>query len=155
MSTLIKEKLKVSKFKSIEQEAMLSFFVSSNAVKNKFEEVCNAHGVSGSQFNVLRILKGVYPEGYARCEIISRMIDPSPDVTRLIDRLIKQGYVSRTKDDDDKRQSIAYITEEGINLLSKLNVAIEEFEGDIKKILTPEEINQLITICDKLYKIQE
>ena len=67
------------------------------------------HGLTFSYYNVLRILRGASDEGYPRCDIIERMIDPAPDVTRLIDQLINKGWVSRARSLEDRRVSLHWI----------------------------------------------
>ena len=95
MGRILSKRLKQTKFESAEQEVILNILVASNHIKSIVETACSNFGISLSQFNVLRILNGKYPEGYPRCDIISRMIEPAPDVTRLIDRLIKRKLVER------------------------------------------------------------
>ena len=95
MGKILNKRLKQKKFKNVDHEAFLNLFIASNYLRGKIEMVCNEQGITHSQFNVLRILKGAHPNGYPRGEIISRMVEPSPDVTRLIDRLIKEGLVER------------------------------------------------------------
>ena len=89
MGEILKRRLKQQKFSNVEQEGLLNLFIASNYLHSKLEIVCNDFKITLAQFNVLRILKGAHPEGYPRGEIIRRMVEPSPDVTRLIDRLIK------------------------------------------------------------------
>ena len=115
MGNILKQRLKQKKFKNIENEAILNLFVASNYLRGKIEIVCNDQGITHSQFNVLRILKGVHPGGYPRHDIISRMVEPAPDVTRLIDRLIKEGLVERYYSEEDRRLSCSRITKKELH----------------------------------------
>lgn len=151
MGTVLKRRLKQLSFESAEQEAILNILVSSNHVKSKIESVCTKHGITISQFNVLRILNGKYPEGYPRCDIISRMIDPAPDVTRLIDRLIRQGFVERYASTEDRRLSIARITNKGIAVLNKIKPKIDELNSLISSTLNIAERKQLSILLEKVY----
>ncbi|MCH7724182.1 MAG: MarR family transcriptional regulator [Bacteroidetes bacterium] len=151
MGNVLKRRLKQLSFESAEQEAILNILVSSNHVKSKIESVCTKHGITISQFNVLRILNGKYPEGYPRCDIISRMIDPAPDVTRLIDRLIKQGLVERYASTEDRRLSIARITNKGIAVLNKIKPKIDELNSLISGTLNIAERKQLSILLEKVY----
>ncbi|GAB4294032.1 MAG: MarR family transcriptional regulator [Ignavibacteriaceae bacterium] len=151
MGESLKKRLKQTRFNSPEQEAMLNLTVTGNFLKFKHEAICNKFGITGPQYNVLRILKGAYPEGYARCDIISRMLEPAPDVTRLIDRLINEGLVKRYNSPDDRRLSLAKITSKGISLLDKMKPDIEQFELLIGKYLTKEETIQISVLCEKIY----
>ncbi len=151
MGNVLKRRLKQSGFESAEQEAILNILVSSNHVKSKIEAVCTKYGISISQFNVLRILNGKYPEGYPRCDIISRMIDPAPDVTRLIDRLIKQGLVERYASTEDRRLSIARITKKGGTVLNKIKPKIDELNSLMSGTLNIAERKQLSILLEKVY----
>lgn len=154
MGDILKKRLKQENFSSIEQEALLNLFVASNYLHLKLEEVCCEFDITLAQFNVLRILKGAYPEGHPRREIIKRMVEPSPDVTRLIDRLIKGGLVERYSSKDDRRLSLARITKKGVNLLSNINPEIDKFIFDYSSSLTKSEKENLSRICEKLYAKQ-
>lgn len=81
---------------------MPNLLVSAYFLRSKHDEVMTKFGLTLPQYNVLRILKGVYPEGHPRCEIIDRMIEPAPDVTRIIDRLTKEKLVERFNSPTDK-----------------------------------------------------
>ena len=151
MGNVLKRRLKQSSFESAEQEAILNILVSSNHIKSKIEAVCIKYGITISQFNVLRILNGKYPEGYPRCDIISRMIDPAPDVTRLIDRLKKQGIVERYASIEDRRLSIAKITKKGIAVLNKIKPKIDELNSLISGTLNIAEREQLSFLLEKVY----
>ncbi|HKI78732.1 MAG TPA: hypothetical protein VKA26_09345 [Ignavibacteriaceae bacterium] len=151
MGKILANRLKQEKFESPEQEAVLNILVTSNFFKTKLESVCSNYGITQAQYNVLRILKGIYPDGYPRCEIISRMIDPSPDVTRLLDRLIKARLVERFNSNEDRRLSIARITKKGIELLEKMYPEISVFNNLLKNNLTAEESKMISNICEKIY----
>jgi len=151
MGDILKKRLKQENFSSVEQEALLNLFVASNYLHLKLEEVCNEFNITLAQFNVLRILKGAYPEGHPRGEIIKRMVEPAPDVTRLIDRLIIGGLVERYSSKDDRRLSLARITKKGINLLIKVNPEVDKFIFNYSSSLTKLEKEKLSRICEKLY----
>lgn len=144
-------RLKQKKFKSKAHEAYLNLLVASGQLQNDFEEICSRHGITSSQYNVLRILKGVHPAGYPRCEIIDRMIDRSPDVTRLLDRLIKMKLAERYISSEDKRFSLARITGKGIELLKIMDNDVEVLDNYLNKHLTEKECETLSNICEKLY----
>jgi DNA-binding MarR family transcriptional regulator len=101
---------------------------------------------------VLRILKGALPDGYARCEVIPRMIDQAPDVTRIIDNLEKQNLIGRFTHSDDKRLSISKITKKGLDILKRMEKDISSIPEYVKQKLTKEEILQLSSICEKIYE---
>jgi len=151
MGEILKKRLKQQKFSSVEQEGLLNLFIASNYLHSKLEIVCNNFNITLAQFNVLRILKGAHPEGYPRGEIIRRMVEPSPDVTRLIDRLIKEGLVERFYSDNDRRLSLARITKKGIALLARINPEIDKFLHDYSSVLSKSEKEILTNLLEKLY----
>jgi DNA-binding MarR family transcriptional regulator len=79
------------------------------------------------------------------------MVEPSPDVTRLIDRLIKEGLVERYISDSDRRLSMARITKKGIALLTKINPEIDKFLLAYSSVITKSEKEILTNLLEKLY----
>ena len=151
MGKILSKRLKQEKFESFEQEAVLNILVASSHIRSKVETACTKFGISLSQFNVLRILNGKYPGGYPRCDIISRMIEPAPDVTRLIDRLIKANLVERYYSSEDRRLSLARITKKGQSLLRKIKPEIDALNSIVSDNLSKAESKQLSILLEKVY----
>jgi DNA-binding MarR family transcriptional regulator len=152
MSTLLRERLEQTRsFENKAQEAMLNLMLAAVAVNEWNERACATYGITRSQYNVLRILRGVYPDGHPRQEITRRMVDRSPDVTRLIDRLESTGYVERERTDEDRRLSIARITQKGLDLLEMMNPDFIAIYDTIAQRLSPDELDELSRICERLY----
>jgi DNA-binding MarR family transcriptional regulator len=151
MGKILSRRLKQENFESVEQEAVLNILVASNHIRSKVETLCVRFGISLSQFNVLRILNGKYPEGYPRGDIISRMIEPAPDVTRLIDRLIKANLVERYSSVEDRRLSLARITKSGQSLLKKIKPEIDALNSIVADNLSKAESKQLSFLLEKVY----
>jgi DNA-binding MarR family transcriptional regulator len=151
MGEKLKQWLKQSKFSNLDQEVALNLFVTSYFLRSKHEEIMNKYGLTMPQYNVLRILKGAYPDGHARCDIITRMIEPAPDVTRLIDRLLKDKLVERFNSTEDKRLSMTRITEKGIRLLEKANPEIQALGTYISFTLSNTEKKELSNLLEKIY----
>lgn len=151
MGEILKRRLKQEKFSGVEQEVVLNLLVAANYLRSKLDTICSNFKITLPQFNVLRILKGAHPDGYPRGEIIRRMVEPAPDVTRLIDRLIKEGLVERYDSKDDRRLSLARITKKGIIILSRINPEIDKFLLDYSSILTKSEKEILPRLLEKLY----
>lgn len=151
MGEILKKRLKQKSFESSEQEAILNLLVAANYIRARIDLLCAEFKLTRSQYNVLRILKGALPGGYSRREIISRMIEPSPDVTRLIDRLVNEEFVERYLSDSDRRLSCARITKKGSGLLSKLNPRISQFISDYSEPLKKSEREKLSFLCERLY----
>jgi DNA-binding MarR family transcriptional regulator len=151
MGEILKKRLKQKKFINVEQELALNLFISSNYLRSKIDNLCNDFKITHAQFNVLRILKGAHPGGYPRGEIIKRMVEPAPDVTRLIDRLVDDGLVERFLSDEDRRLSMASITKKGISLLTKINPKVDELLVEYSSSLSKSEKETVSNILEKLY----
>ena len=141
-------------FESQAQEAMLSLMVAGAAVEQEVEQACAGHDLSASHYNVLRILAGGPPEGYARCDIIERMIDRGPDVTRLMDRLEEQELVHRQRSEEDRRVTLHRITEEGRTLLEAMHADIRAVQRRFANVLTEADQQTLTRLCAKVYNLK-
>lgn len=151
MGEILKKRLKSKKFESEDLAVILNIFVTSYFLRSKHDEVFQRYGLTMPQYNVLRILKGNYPEGYSRCEIISRMVEPAPDVTRIVDRLVKEKLAERYYSEEDKRLSLTRVTEKGIELLNKIKPDIDELNSLISSKLTNSEKKKLSEMLEKIY----
>lgn len=151
MGDILKKRLRQQKFTGVEQEAILNLFIASNYIHSQLDTLCNSFDITLAQFNVLRILRGSHPNGYPRGEITKRMVEPAPDVTRLIDRLVTDGLVERFISEEDRRLSMSRITKKGINLLTKINPEVDKFLSDYSSTLNKNEKETLSNICEKLY----
>ncbi|MBE0538617.1 MAG: MarR family transcriptional regulator [Ignavibacterium sp.] len=151
MGEKLKQWLKQTRFESLDQEVSLNIFVAAYFLRSKHEEVMNRYGLTMPQYNVLRILNGVHPDGHPRCDIISRMIEPAPDVTRIIDRLMQEKLVERFHSDTDKRLSMTRITEKGIKLLEKAHPEVQALGSYISSTLSNAEKKTLSDLLEKIY----
>jgi len=152
MGSILKERIKQSKdFESTAQEAMLNLFVAAARTRREIEKVCQNHDLQFSHYNVLRILRGVHPDGHPRCEIIERMIDPSPDVTRLMDKLDDRGLVSRSRSEEDRRMTIHTITQKGLNLLERMHPDVQDVQGWFDERVADRDLRNLSRICEGIY----
>ncbi|MEO6390973.1 MAG: MarR family transcriptional regulator [Pyrinomonadaceae bacterium] len=151
----MRNRIKQERFASPAQEAFLNLLVAADHLQTMAQTICEAHGLTRGQYNVLRILKGVYPAGHPRCEIAVRMIERAPDITRLVDRLEKQGLVERGRGDEDRRQSVTRVTRKGIQLLERLNPQLEDGHKDIADRLTATDCRTLSELCGRIYATPE
>lgn len=153
-SSLRKRLKQTQPFESQAQEAMLSLMVAGAAVEQEVENVCACYELTASHYNVLRILAGGPPEGYARCDIIERMIDRGPDVTRLMDRLEKKELVHRRRSEEDRRVTLHRITEAGRGLLEEMHEDIREVQRAFAAHLSRDDQGALTALCAKVYDIK-
>ena len=152
MQSPLKRKIKQNaSFKSKAHEATLSLLVASIHLRRESESLFKKHGLSFSYYNVLRILRGAPEDGYPRCDIIDRMLDPAPDVTRLIDQLINKGWVKRTRSASDRRVSLHWITQSGLDLLEKVDTEVDILNAKYDEQITEEDLDHLIRICSYIY----
>jgi DNA-binding MarR family transcriptional regulator len=112
-------------FRSLEQEAHLSIQRTAAELEHEFETAMKPHGITATQYNVLRILRGAEPEGLCRNEIGSRMLRRVPDVTRLLDRLEDGRLIARVRGGRDRRFVTTRITAAGLKLLAALDPVVD------------------------------
>src|SRR5208282_6941377 len=118
---LQKEIGKSGPFASLEEEAMLNLLRTADRLAGRSEGVLKAKGLTPTQYNVLRILRGVWPQGIACQEIARRMITRDADLTRLLDRLESRNLVQRQRQSGDRRVVHISITHGGLSLLAELD----------------------------------
>jgi DNA-binding MarR family transcriptional regulator len=125
MSPTLQQDLKQKKpFRSLQQEAYLSVVRTSTSLTDAMEDLVKARGISATQYNVLRILRGSGAEGLCRNELRDRMLTRMPDMTRLLDRMEDAGLVVRAREGDDRRMVMTRITEKGRRLLDELDAPV-------------------------------
>jgi len=151
MTEALKRRLKQTRFTSPQQEALLSVAVAAATINDLVDEVCERHGLTRPQYNVLRILRGVHPQGHSRCEVAQRMVERAPDVTRLVDRLQDRGLVRRTRGGNDQRQAIARITSKGLKLLESIQPGLEARTSAHFSKLSDKDCHELSRICALIF----
>ena len=151
MTEALKKRLKQSRFSSPQQEALLSVAVAAAALNDLMDEICGKYGLTRPQYNLLRILRGVHPEGHARCAIACRMIERAPDITRLVDRLQARGLVRRTRSGSDQRQAIARITSKGLKLLETIQPELDTLSAAKLRELSDQDCRELSRLCALIF----
>lgn len=145
----IEEAINQKKFKNEFQKATVNLVYTHNWVNNKFKKFLKTFGITQQQFNVLRILRGQFPEPISTSTIRKRMLDKMSDASRIVDRLYKKGLVERQVCPTDKRLVDVIINEKGLGLLSEIDEHQEEMDF-AKNGLTAEEALQLSDLLDKM-----
>jgi DNA-binding MarR family transcriptional regulator len=146
----VRSRIQQHQFESATQEAMVSLLVAAGHLTQRINDLCREHGITHDQYNILRILRGVHPEGHPRCEIASRLMSRSPDVTRLIDRLERAGLVRRGWGPENRRHSIATITAEGLAVLEAIDPGLRAVGQELTAGLSLQELEQLSRTCNRL-----
>jgi DNA-binding MarR family transcriptional regulator len=153
MSPSLRAELRQRKpFTSLHQEAQLNIYRTSAVLADAFERLIEPYGVSPTQYNVLRILRGAEPGGLCRNDLRDRMLTRMPDVTRLLDRMEAAGLVQRARDAEDRRLVTTRITGEGRRLLGELDPVVEQ---EHLRRLGHLDAGQLRTLVDLLTLVRE
>jgi DNA-binding MarR family transcriptional regulator len=124
----VKKTSKRRRATSTEEAAFLDLLRTTDMLSRGLVQVLKTEGVSATQYNVLRILRGA-PGGLACGEIARRMITRDPDITRLLDRLEKRALISRWREARDRRTVMARITPQGLALLARLDGPVKAAHG--------------------------
>jgi DNA-binding MarR family transcriptional regulator len=137
------------RFSSPQEEALLNILRSADCLHRAFQHRLKPSGLTATQYNVLRILRGAKSTGLA-CSAIGRMmITPEPDITRLLARLKTQKLIRQQRSTQDRRVVWTCITDQGIEVLSKLDKIVEQAPKELLSELTREEVGELIRLLAK------
>jgi DNA-binding MarR family transcriptional regulator len=145
MATGIREEIKQARpFTSVEQEAHVSLGRTWALLEHAFSELLRPYGITPTQYNVLRILRGSEEKGLCRYEVTERMIAKVPDATRLLDRMEAAGLIARERGTVDRRFVTTRITEEGLCLLAKLEDPVQDLHRKHFGTLEDSDLRRLI-----------
>lgn len=134
---------------SLHQQAFVSLAQTESALRDGLERVLGEHGLSLTQYNVLRILRGAGPAGLCRNDIGDRLITRMPDVTRLLDRMESGGLVSRVRSTEDRRLVNTTLTEQGRALVHDLDETVERVHREQLGHLSEAELRTLIDLLQR------
>jgi DNA-binding MarR family transcriptional regulator len=110
----------------LQDQAFIALQKTADTLGQQAEQLLKANGLTGAQYNVLRILRGAEPNGLACSNIGERMISHDPDMTRLLDRMEKRGLITRHRQTDDRRVVKTRITSKGLDFLRRLDQPVRE-----------------------------
>jgi DNA-binding MarR family transcriptional regulator len=149
MSIDLRHEIKQTRpFASIAQEAYLSLGRTWARLEHDLAEVLKPHGVTPTQYNVLRILRGAGAKGLCRNEIMARMIAQVPDATRLLDRMEAAGLIARTRDGEDRRFVTTRITDEGLHVLTVAEAPVMDMHRRQFAAVEEPDLRQLVRILE-------
>ncbi|MGA2980739.1 MAG: MarR family transcriptional regulator [Terriglobales bacterium] len=137
-------------FTSREQEVYLSLLRTADTLQTEVEAWLRKFGLTGTQYNALRILRGAGPEGLPCREIGERMITHDPDITRLLNRLEDRGFVERMRARHDRRVIYGKITAAGMKLLHEMDDPIEKHGREILCHVGQERLKLLIELLEQV-----
>ena len=130
--------------------AIVGLFGSADRVRALMETLVEPHGITGQQYNVLRILRGAEPDGLPTLTIARRMIERAPGITRMIDRLEAKALVARERRGGDRRCVHCRITRTGLDLLGALDAPVSAAERTAFGALSDREVSQLTTLLERV-----
>jgi DNA-binding MarR family transcriptional regulator len=147
MSPSLQQDLRQTKpFSSLQQEAYLSVVRTTSTLTDRVEDLLKPFGISATQYNVLRILRGAGQGGLCRNELRDRMLTRMPDMTRLLDRMEEAGLVTRSRERDDRRMVLTQISARGRELLSELDRPMAQLHREQLSQLTDEQLRSLVDL---------
>ena len=137
-------------FPSVAQEGVVSVMRTAELLRRRGAAFLEPFGITVQQFNVLRILRGGGSGGLPTLEVGARMVEETPGITRLLDRLEAKGLVRRQRCPEDRRQHLCWITEEGLDLLRSLDRPIVTHSDEVMGGLSRKEQSDLIRLLDRV-----
>jgi DNA-binding MarR family transcriptional regulator len=137
-------------FQSPAHEAVVGLMRTADLVRRQMTALVEPHGITLQQFNVLRILRGAGDEGLPTLEVAERMIEETPGVTRLLDRLEAKELVRRQRCPKDRRQHLCWITAKGEALLEKIDTVTARSHEESLKGLRPKDRIAFIRLLDAI-----
>lgn len=146
--------LKQSKFKDEYQKVILNLIVTANQLYSANNRFLKNFGISPEQYNVLRILRGQYPNPSSILLIQDRMMDKMSNSSRLVDKLELKGLLIRRTCEQDRRQVEVTITENGKKLLEQIGDPLQQME-QLKSLVNESELELLNKVLDKIRHISK
>ena len=137
-------------FQSAAHEAVVGLLRTADLIRRQAAALVEPHGITIQQFNVLRILRGAADEGLPTLEVAERMIEQTPGVTRLLDRLEVKELVRRQRSPRDRRQHLCRITGTGLALLEKIDAVAPRANEESLKGLKQKDRVALIRLMDAI-----
>ena len=145
----IEEEIKQVKFKNDYQKLTVNLIYTQGWLLDKFSKLLGKYNLTPQQYNVLRILRGQYPNATSVGVIKERMLQKISDSSRLVDRLERKGFLSRKMNKDDRRKTDIKITKKGLILLKKVEPEADKFDNILHN-LSVKEIKTLNKLLDKM-----
>jgi DNA-binding MarR family transcriptional regulator len=136
-------------FRSLEDETYLNILRTADALLRKEVELLKDYGLSPTQYNALRILRGAGEDGVTCGELSERMLTKDPDVTRLIDRLEARKLLTRARSDQDRRVVRTRITSDGLHVLAQLDEPSHRWTRGQLGHLSQAELRELIRLLER------
>jgi DNA-binding MarR family transcriptional regulator len=137
----------------IEDQIFVVVMKAADFLGQQAEQLLKSHGLTGAQYNVLRILRGAGPDGLPCWSVGERMISHDPDMTRLLDRMEKRGMITRERQKDDRRVVKTRITAQGLDMLKKLDQPVREMHKQQFQHMSAAKLKQLAELLGECQKL--
>ncbi len=148
MTALKNEIVQGLPFSSAEEEALLNLMRTTDCLSRVVQRTTREWGITATQYNVLRILRGAQPQGLTCSAIGTRMITADPDITRLLNRLKNLKLVRQQRDKDDRRVVWTHISEAGLDLLRQMDAKVRHMPKEMLGHLTASELAELTRLLE-------
>ncbi len=145
----IEQEIQQQQFRNDYQKATINLLFTHNWLENQLSRFFKPFNLTPQQYNILRILKGRYPNPISTAGLRDRMLDRMSDVSRIVDRLHRKGFVERRICESDKRLVDILLSPEGISVMDQLEQSVEELDKFLYR-LSPDETRQLNRLLDKI-----
>ena len=148
MAALKHEIAQQAPFSSPQEEALLNLMRTADCLNRSFQRHTRQRGITGTQYNVLRILRGAHPEGLPCAAIGNRMLTAEPDITRLLARMKALKLVHQQRDKRDRRVVLTHISDTGLGLLEQMDPVVVQMPKDLLSHLREEEVTELSRLLE-------
>ena len=145
----IDKDIQQAKFKNVYQKAAINLIYTVGWMRDKTKCLFEAEDITPQQFNILRILRGSFPQPLSTLQIREKMIEKMSDTSRIVDRLITKGLVKKITCKSDRRLVDVIITDKGKRLLEKFDAKQDEIDGVLSN-LSEKDANILSDLLDKI-----
>ena len=152
MASLKHEIAQKRDFSSMEEEALLNLMRTSDCIQRETQRRIRQWGVTSTQYNVLRILRGAHPEGLTCSAIGDRMITAEPDITRLLARLKALKLIRQQRDRHDRRVVWTHISPSGLELLGQMDPEVLHAPKELLGHLSGPELAEFIRLLEQARK---
>jgi DNA-binding MarR family transcriptional regulator len=147
---ILRDLQQTKSFRHVEEEVFLNVQRTADALMQELLDVLRPFGLSATQYNVLRILRGAGDNGVTCKDIAARMITRDPDITRLLDRLERRKLLTRSRAKEDRRFVAIRITQEGLLLLRELDEPVGQKQVDLMRHVNHEHLPLAIDLMEQL-----
>jgi DNA-binding MarR family transcriptional regulator len=144
----IEDEIRQARFRNDHQKAIINLMYTAAWLGARQEDFFKPFGITPSQFNILRILRGQGGKSLTGAEIKERMLERNSDISRLLDRMVRKNFIIRSRCPNDKRATNISITKTGLSVLKEIDLAIDQNEKNFFK-LNQGEARQLSQLLDK------